>query len=109
MISLPQWNVTENREGNDGQQTHSIPTRGELVRALRERYMESTKKEKTKILDEFSSVAGYHRKHAVRLLGRHSRLPHPSRQGLGRRIYNAAVVEALIITWEAADRLAGND
>jgi len=85
----------------------STPTRGELVRALRERYMESTKKEKTKILDEFSSVAGYHRKHAVRLLGRHSYLPHPSRQELGRRIYNAAVGEALIIMWEAADRICG--
>ena len=85
----------------------STPTRGELVRALKERYMESTKKEKTKILDEFSSVAGYHRKHAVRLLGRHSYRPHPSRQGLGRRIYNAAVVEAIIIMWEAADRICG--
>lgn len=85
----------------------STPTRGELIRALKERYMESSKKEKTKILDEFSSVSGYHRKHAVRLLGRHSHLIHPSQQRLGRRIYNEAVGEALIITWEAADRICG--
>ena len=55
----------------------------------------------------FPAVSGYHRKHAVRLLGRHSYLPHPSQQRLGRRIYNAAVGEALIITWEAADRICG--
>jgi hypothetical protein len=30
----------------------STQTRGELIRALKERYMESSKKEKTKILDE---------------------------------------------------------
>ena len=69
----------------------STPTRGELIRALKERYVESSKKEKPKILDEFSSVLGYHRKHAVRLLGRHSHLLHPSQQRLGRRIYNEAV------------------
>lgn len=84
----------------------SVHTREELVRALRERYIESSKEEKTRILDEFSSVAGYHRKHAVRLLGRH---PHVrlSRQGPGRRIYDDAVKEALVIAWKAGDRICG--
>jgi hypothetical protein len=40
----------------------------ELVRALRERYRAGTREEKARILDEFGSVSGYHRKHAVRLL-----------------------------------------
>jgi hypothetical protein len=84
----------------------SAPTKEEIVRTLRERYLESSKKEKTRILDEFSSVTGYHRKHAARLLGRHPDL-HRSRQGLGRRIYNEAVREALVIAWEAGDRICG--
>ena len=54
-----------------------------------------------------SSVSGYHRKHAVRLLWRDSHLLHPSQQRLGRRIYSEPVGEALIITWEATDRICG--
>ena len=46
----------------------SKQVRRELIEALRQRYRESTKREKTKILDEFVAVAGCHRKHAVRLL-----------------------------------------
>jgi len=40
-------------------------TRKELVEGLRQRYVEATRKEKTRILDEFVAIAGYHRKHAV--------------------------------------------
>jgi len=34
----------------------------ELLEALRNRYRSSTKTEKTRILDEFSAICGYHRK-----------------------------------------------
>ena len=57
-------------------------------------------------LDQFVAVTGYHRKHADRLLrsgrthGRYRRRP-------GRRIYDTAVREALIVWWEAADRICG--
>jgi hypothetical protein len=44
-------------------------TRQELVTALRDRYKHCTKAEKTRIIDEFVAVSGYHRKHAARLLG----------------------------------------
>ena len=43
-------------------------TQTELLRLLRERYKGSSKSDKTKILDEFVAVSGFHRKHAIRLL-----------------------------------------
>ena len=44
--------------------------RYELVETLRERYRQSGKSVKTKILDEFVAITGHHRKHAVRLLNK---------------------------------------
>lgn len=80
-------------------------TKVELLEALRHRYANGSKKEKVRILDEFVAVAGYHRKHAVRLLGNHNHRDNPHNQTTGKRIYNEAVKEALIISWEAADRI----
>jgi len=44
-------------------------TKRELIEVLRKRYRVSMKNEKTKILDDFISLTGFHRKHAVRVLG----------------------------------------
>ncbi len=46
----------------------SKPTQREILEALRQRYRQATKPDKAKILDEFIAVAGWHRKHAIRLL-----------------------------------------
>lgn len=40
----------------------------EYTEAVRWRYLRGTKKDKGKILDEFTKVTGYHRKAAIRLL-----------------------------------------
>jgi len=40
----------------------------EYTEAVRWRYLGSPKTEKSKILDEFTKVTGYHRKTAIRLL-----------------------------------------
>src|SRR5262245_29961674 len=86
--------------------TISKPTRTELLEALRQRYQRSPKAEKTKALDEFVAVAGCHRKHAIRLLtGIHRAAP--AAAGVDRRTYDEAVREALIVLWEAADRICG--
>jgi len=79
-------------------------TRSELIEAIRQRYAEAKKREKTKILDEFIALAGYHRKHAARLLRRQNHLDGPKKQS-SQIIYDLAVKEALIILWEAADRI----
>jgi hypothetical protein len=45
-------------------------TRGgvrEYTEAVRRRYLHGSKKEKGRILDEFTKVTGYHRKAAIRL------------------------------------------
>ena len=85
-------------------------TREELLAALRVRYGEASKQEKGRILSEFVAVSGYHRKHATRLLGRQcgdagGQPPFGERRT--RRVYDEAVKEALIVTWEAADRICG--
>jgi hypothetical protein len=80
--------------------------RSELLQAIGERYRRGSKRDKHRILDEFVAVTGYHRKHAIRLInqaapalrrGRRSRL----------RIYDETVREALVVLWEASDRVCG--
>lgn len=80
--------------------------RRELIAALRGRYAEANRESKQTILDEFVEVTGYHRKHAIRLLGDKSRPPNKQTQTAGR-IYGEAVRQALVVLWEAADRICG--
>jgi hypothetical protein len=88
------------------QNTISRQARAEVLRALRERYEQAPKHEKTKVLDEFVAVAGCHRKHAIRLLTCSKDAVRAAATG-GRRTYDEAVREALIVLWEAADRICG--
>jgi hypothetical protein len=75
----------------------------EYAEALKKRYRRAGKEEQGRILDEFCRTTGYHRKSAVRLLGR----------GVGGRArprgrpttYRADVRAALRQLWEASDRL----
>jgi hypothetical protein len=86
--------------------TISKPTRTELLAALRQRYQQAPKSEKTKVLDEFVAVAGCHRKHAIRLLTAPGSAA-PATPAVARRTYDEAVRQALIVLWEAADRICG--
>jgi hypothetical protein len=82
-----------------------MATRKELIAAVGQRYGEASKSERTKILDEFAELTKYHRKHAIRVL---TRAPCEPRQRLAcNRLYDEAVRQALIVLWEAADRLCG--
>ena len=80
----------------------------ELLATIRDRYRASSKKDKGRILDEFIAVTGHHRKHGIRLLGQSGddgeQQPAVKK---GRRIYDEAVRQALIVVWEAADRICG--
>jgi hypothetical protein len=84
----------------------SMATRDELVVALVGRYASSSRKERGRILDEFAAVSGLHRKHAMRVL-RTGQPRQRSGPRLARRLYNDAVREALIVIWEASDRICG--
>lgn len=83
-----------------------MATRDELLEALTARYREASRAEKGRILTEFASVTGYHRKHAARVLRARSR-PDRSRPRPERRVYDEGVREALIVSWEASDRICG--
>jgi hypothetical protein len=83
----------------------SKDTRNEIINALKKRYRKATKKEKKQILDEFTAVSGYHRKHASRLLRGEYQFNLPNKRITDKRIYKEAVKDVLIIIWEAADRI----
>jgi hypothetical protein len=84
-------------------------TKRELVLVLCPRYKNGTKTEKAKILDEMVAITGFHRKHAIRLLtGQGPATTASSPEPVyGRKVYDKAVREALVVLWEAADRICG--
>ena len=81
----------------------SMTTKGELLAAIGDRYRASGRAERTKILDEFVAVTGYHRKHAIRLLRPEAPFQRVQRQV--HRRYGGDVREALVALWEASDQL----
>ncbi len=83
-----------------------MTARDELVAAIAGRYAQGDRAERGRILDEFAAVTGFHRKHAMRLL-RAGQVNRRSGPRPGRRVYDDAVREALIVVWEASDRICG--
>ena len=81
-----------------------MATRKELIEALRARYSGAPPMEKTKILDEFVALTGYHRKHAIRVLREEANTKETRARN---RLYDEAVRQALTVLWEAADRVCG--
>jgi hypothetical protein len=70
----------------------------ELMEALRSRYVKASRRQKSKILDEFAAVTGFHRKAAIRRLG-------SVRRTRGKRrgrppLHTPDVVAALRSVWE---------
>ena len=99
----------------------------EYLARMQGRYLQASKREKGRLLDEVVEVTGYHRRHALRVL-RHGRFPDPKlaavqglapggdggrpRQGGGRppgrpRVYSSVVVGALRAAAEASGWLCG--
>ena len=85
----------------------SKTARKELLTTIRDRYLCSTKRDKGRILDEFTAVTGLHRKHAIRLLAGSKYEKEEGTSLAGRRVYDEAVREAAIVVWEASDRICG--
>ena len=79
----------------------------ELLASIQDRYPGSSRKDKSRILDEFIAVTGHHRKHGIRLLGQSGDAGDHVPGVKGRRIYDEAVREAVILVWEASDRICG--
>jgi len=74
----------------------------EYAAAIRDRYRKANKDEKSKILDEFVKVTGYHRKAAIRLF---LKIPKSTNDCRGRPRRYDHLKEPLKTIWEASDRL----
>src|SRR5215475_12189179 len=80
--------------------------RAELANAVRRRYRAATGKQKRRILDEFIATTGYHEKSAIRVLNAVPAVV--ARQTRNRpSLYDEAARAALIVLWEASDRVCG--
>lgn len=84
----------------------SMATQKELIEELRKRYMTANRKTKSRIIDEFAELSGFHRKHVIRLLNAKCAGQISEHRG-SQRIYDEAVKEALTILWETSDRMCG--
>jgi hypothetical protein len=80
----------------------SLKSKRELLEVLRARYLKANKVEKQKMLDEFTSATGYHRKYAMRVL-RNQRQVQNRLKGKSKtykRVYAGEVVQVLEQIWE---------
>ena len=88
----------------------SKQTKAELLGALRDVTGGPPNRRSLESIDEFVAVAGWHRKHAIRLLtaDRHAAAlaPDTFRPLIGGPTARA-VRSALVVLWEAADRICG--
>ena len=84
--------------------THAA--RAELANAVRGRYSTAAGKAKRRILEEFIAATGYHEKSAIRVL---SRVPTAKVRQIRQRssLYDEATRGAIIVMWEASDRICG--
>jgi hypothetical protein len=90
--------------GTMAKMTHAM--RMELADAIRDRYAAAANKDKSRILEEFIAATGYHEKSAIRVL---NASPEPKLRQTRRRpsLYDEAARGALIVLWEASDRVCG--
>ena len=94
----------DRREHNVKRQI-TMATRKELTDAVGARYRMASRAQRTAILNEYVALTGQHRKHAIRVLGSAPEPPVPREPR--SRLYDVAVRQALILLWEASDRLCG--
>lgn len=84
----------------------SKKSKDELTKRTHVRYLQASKAEKSRILDEFVAATGYHRKHAIRKL--RQGIPECYRERRGRqRTYTGEVVRALAEIWRICDCICG--
>ena len=84
--------------------THAA--RAELANAVRSRYGSATGNAKRRILDEFIAASGYHEKSAIRVLNG-TRAARERQTRKRPSLYDEASRAALIVLWEASDRVCG--
>jgi hypothetical protein len=94
------WNA---RSRSTGFGVHDPPER---AGAIRGRYAAAPNRDKRRILEELVAATGYHEKSAIRVLNAPLK---PKRRQTRQRasLYDEAARGALIVLWEASDRVCG--
>lgn len=85
----------------------SLKSKRELLEVVRPRYLKANKLEKQKMLDEFTSATGYHRKHAIRVLKNQRQVQNhlKGKNKTYKTTYGGEVVRALEQIWEVCGRI----
>lgn len=84
----------------------NVESKREYLSAIKVPYQRAKKEEKNQILDEFCRVCGYHRKHAIRLLGRAKKKVEEKKGKVGRKVaYGPEVVEVVKKIWLLAEQM----
>ena len=75
----------------------SLKSKRELLETVQPRYLKANKREKQKILDEFTCATGYHRKYAIRVLKNQVQVQNRLKRKTKtyKTIYGGKVVQAL--------------
>src|SRR5579859_8247668 len=94
------------RQGGTMKARMTRATRAELTSAVQGRYRDAVGKAKRRILEEFIAATGYHEKSAIRVL---NSFPIATVRQRRRRaaLYDEAARAAIIVLWEASDRVCG--
>lgn len=79
----------------------------QLAGSLRRRYQAASGRAKKQILNEFVAVSGYHPKYAIHLLNAGEPAAPVRRRRVRPALYDDAAKQALIVLWEASDRVCG--
>lgn len=82
-----------------------LKSKVEYLEKIRIRYLKACRDGKTRILEEFCEVCGYHRKHAIRLLNR--KVGEPKRKPGRPSVYGEAELKILEYIWLWANRPCG--
>ena len=85
----------------------SLKSTRELLEVVRPRYLKAKKVDKQKILDEFTSATGYHRKYAIRVLKNQVQVQNRLKRKTKtyKTIYGGEVVQTLEQIWEICGRI----
>lgn len=74
---------------------------------MRRRYQAASSRVKKQILSEFVAISGYHPKYAIHVLNAESSTAPVRRVRVRPTLYDDAAKQALIVLWEASDRVCG--
>jgi len=85
----------------------SLKSKRELLEVVRPRYLKAGKLEKQKMLDEFTSATGYHRKYAIRILKNQVQVQNhlKGKTKTYQTIYRGEVVQVLEQIWDICGQI----